>query len=103
MTLPRMDALVYLNEPGKPEPVEYAVTIRHVDRLKAEIQQRALGLDLELAQHSTTAWAWAAMVREGHYTGPCQRFLYDDCEGVDLAEDPDEVPPTPPDPPTDSP
>lgn len=100
MTLPRMNALVYVNEEGSAEPVEHAVTILHRDRLAAEVQQKALGLDLGLAMHSMTAWAWAALVRTGDYSGPLHTFLREDCEGVELEDDPEEVPPTIPGPPT---
>lgn len=106
--LPKMGATIWIvredgTEPGDDDGIH--VDIRHPDRLVAEVALQRLGMnDADLAQTLTTAWAWAAAKREGHYTGDLAKFLHADV--FDLAMDDDEeesADPTPPARPGDSP
>lgn len=75
---------------------EYDIVVNHQDTLRAELELSRAGLDMRKAvMHMTTAWAWAALTRGGHYSGPFGRFAEQDC--VALEDDgEEEVSPTPP-------
>jgi hypothetical protein len=99
MGLKRMTATVYLyDQPDK----AYEVEVMHQDRLRAELKTADMGIDPEKhQQHLAASWSWAAMKREGHYSGKLEAFLYQDCADVSVATETDpetgeaaEVPPT---------
>jgi hypothetical protein len=86
--LKKMSATVYLYAKDSDQADTegpFTVEVRHVDRLQAELRTGVLGIDPEKhQQHLAAAWAWAAMTREKHYSGPLERFLYTDSADVEL-------------------
>jgi hypothetical protein len=76
MPLTRTYFLVGLDDPDNPggELLELRVEVKGADQLRAELEGRKMGIDHRVAIHQTYLWAWAAMVREGHYTGPFKDF-----------------------------
>lgn len=97
MALPVIKLRVYVEPKGDGDPVEHVVVVKHADRLAAEVQLSGLGMQLDLPQHMTTAWAWAALTREGVYSGPLARFMRTDCAGFEVEDDEEAtVDPTPP-------
>lgn len=104
VALPVNRIRVWINTQDGTDPESTDVRIRHVDRLTAErtMTQMGMGTDQGLAIHMQTAWAWAALKREGIYTGPFDRFMAVDCLDLEDAGEED-VDPTEPGPITDSP
>lgn len=80
---------------GGQDPEEYDVEIRHVDRLRAELELSKSGATMELGYHATAAMTWAALVREKHYDKPFAVFNQNDCLDFDQLGEED-VDPTPP-------
>ena len=56
------------------DPVEHRVEIRGADQLRAELEGKRIGVTLQESMHQTYLWAWAAMVREGHYADTFHAF-----------------------------
>lgn len=90
--------------------VEHRLSIRHGDRLRAELEApRHVPANLSTKQsafHLMTLWCWAAAVREGIFTGKFTDFATA-CALIEPVKDDDQedavVPPTQPGPPTAAP
>lgn len=86
---------VWVEQGDDQEPAEHEVQVKHVDRLKAELELNRLGIEaMSAPMHLTTAWAWAALKRDGGYDKPLAKFLAGDCADVEQLDDDEEVPPT---------
>lgn len=73
MALKRINMDVLMLDENDQEQ-EYRVRIMLGDQLRAELEGKKLSLTAEHYMHTTALWAWAAMLREGHYDGPFQEF-----------------------------
>lgn len=56
------------------EPVGYVVPIILSDQLRGELEGKRHGIDNTYPMHLSALWAWAAMLREGHYAGTFAEF-----------------------------
>lgn len=83
MDIPIFDVLM----DNAPAPVR--VTIRPIDQIRAEREGKQRGLSLKADPiHFSALWCWAAMTREGVYSGEFRQWL-DEClafDGVDEAK-----------------
>lgn len=87
--------VVAMDETERSEGGEFTVTLRIADQLRAELEGKKLGFS-EVHHnplHLQALFAWACMVREGHYTGKFADFR-NDCIAVSDHKDDD---PTDPD------
>jgi hypothetical protein len=78
------------------DPVEFTVTVRHGDRLRAELEApRHLPPHATDARrysfHTMTLWVWAAAVREGKFGGGAREFIDAALDVSPETIDPDEV------------
>ena len=82
MSLKRERFLVYLQDPNENVTV-HQVAARHVDMLRGELEHNRQGSPDGARLTLVTAWCWAALTREGVYTGPYERFRDFDCVGLE--------------------
>lgn len=75
---------------------EHHVHVRWADQLLAEREAPRHGITNAQPLHVTTYWVWAALKREGLYTGEFQQFLNVDVLGITPDSEQAEVPPTQP-------
>lgn len=88
----RQTYLVALND-----GTEHRLTIKHGDRMRAELEAPRHGLTIgpETAQHTAALVVWAALVREGLYARSFQEFKADDLDDLEPVAAPDPTqPPT---------
>lgn len=74
-------------------PRELTAVITHQDMLRGEQIVNSAEGGSRGSLLLTTAWCYAALVRQGDYTGPWERFRDIDCDGIDKGSDVT-VPPT---------
>lgn len=73
---------------------EHRVTVILGDQLRGELEGKKLGLDTNYPIHTGALWVWAAMVRNGHYSGSFHEFK-DACVDYDKVAEADVDPTTP--------
>lgn len=84
MPLTRERYIVHLAPLDDGEPTEHRVTVTHQDMLRGELEHSRAGCPPTGAYlNLTTAWLWAALTREGHYTRPFLQFRDMDCAGIE--------------------
>lgn len=76
MTVRNRNIIVGMDESPHGSAGEYTVTLRMGDQLRAELEGKRQGLaePHKNPLHLQALFAWAAMVREGHFTGKFGEF-----------------------------
>lgn len=74
--------LVYLQDPNE-NITEHAVTVRHVDMLRGELENSRQGNPDSARLNLVTCWCWAACMRLGIYSGPFESFRDRDLVGLE--------------------
>lgn len=94
MALRNRGMTVVLDESEHGSAGEYVVQVRLGDQTRAELEGKRMGVSVtENPIHLQALMGWAAMVREGHFTGKFAAFR-DAC--ADLVPDRDEGEPVDP-------
>lgn len=97
MPLERDQYTVYVQTDPLMEPKEYTAVITHQDMLRGETAVLGEpGMNLKHGLLLTTAWCWAALMRQGDYAGAWQTFRDVDCAGIDTTPEAVAVDPTQP-------
>lgn len=101
--------VVVMDGTERGEAGEFTVTVRVGDQLRAELEGKRMGIAEVVRSpiHLQVLIAWAAMVREGNYSGKFAQFREDCCDTYDHEDDAgpdggDDVDPTTPAASTDS-
>lgn len=82
MPLEREVFTVYLAALDDGPEREVTATISHQDMMRAELTLKAHGVDSDAKLNLVTCWTWAALSRQGDYTGPWDRYRDVDCQGL---------------------